>query len=300
MLPKSRRCAALAGAVLLTFSGLAHAHDHDEDMAMNMAPSLSPATPSKSAADTYFQYGGHSALMLAHIVLMTIGWVFVLPISVMFSISRSRFSLPSQFVFLAVNVIGVLLASIYNASTPDLYPNNAHHKLGWVLTWVMGAQLVMGVIHSYARKARSTSAGFTPISAEAITEHQRIHSMRQAQIYRLSNDSGQGTEPNTESLRSSSLASTDSVDNLPELQLQTEDEDEFEEKHGLMHGTAVDTYLTNKIPALISSRLTRVLEFPYNAIDRLVLILGFVAIASGIVTYGGFFVSSQTHSRWLF
>ena len=72
MLPKSRRCAALAGAVLLTFSGLALAHDHGEDMAMNMS------TP---AADTYFQHGAYSELMSAHIVLMTIGWVFVLPIS---------------------------------------------------------------------------------------------------------------------------------------------------------------------------------------------------------------------------
>ena len=163
----------------------------------------------------------------------------------------------------------------------------------------MGAQMVMGVIHAYARKTRSTTAESTPVSTEAITEHQRIYSMRQAQIHRLSNDSGQGTEPDTESLRSNSLATIDSIDNLPELQLQTEDE-EVEEKHGLMHGTAVDTYLTNKIPALIPSRLIKVLEFPYDTIDRLVLILGFIAIASGIVTYGGFFVSSRTYLKWLF
>ncbi|PVH76018.1 integral membrane protein [Cadophora sp. DSE1049] len=298
MLLQSRRSTALAGVVLLTFASVALAHGHDDDMTMNMgepAHAPPPATPSNSAKpDTYFQYGEHSALMLAHIVLMTIGWVFVLPISVMFSISRSRFSLSSQFVFLAVNAIGVLLATIYNANTPDLYPNNAHHKLGWVLTWGTGAQLVMGVIHAYARKDRSANAEFTPISAEAITEHQRIHSLRQAQIYRLSNDSGQGTEPNTESLRSTSLTFADSIDNLPEL--EAEDKEELEEKHGLMHGTAVDKYLTNKIPALISSRFLRILDFFYNAIDRLVLILGFITIASGIVTYGGFFMGSRVFS----
>lgn len=207
----------------------------------------------------------------------------------MFSISRSRFGLPTQFIFLAVNATGVLLATIYNANTPDLYPNNAHHKLGWALTWVFGAQLVMGVIHAYARKDRSANAEFTPISAEAITEYQRIHSLRQAEIYRLSNDSGHGTEPNTESLRSNSLTSADSIDNLTEP--EREDEEDLEEKHGLMHGTAVDKYLTNKIPALVSSHLLRVLAFFYNAVDRVVLILGFAAITSGIVTYGGFFVS---------
>jgi len=160
----------------------------------------------------------------------------------------------------------------------------------------LGAQLVMGVIHAYARKDRSGNAEFTPISAEAITEHQRIHSFRQAEIYRLSNDSGHGTEPNTESLRSNSLtsASADSIDYLPEL--ENEDEENPKEKHGLMHGTAVDKYLTNKIPALICSPLLKVLGFLYNAIDRVVLILGFVATTSGIVTYGGFFMGSRVFS----
>lgn len=295
---QSRRYTALACVVLFTLARAALAHGHDDEITTSMGePVLAQpsAIPSSSAKpDTYFRYGERSALILAHIALMTIGWVFVLPISVMFSISRSRFSLPTQVVFLTVNAIGVLLATIYNASTPDLYPNNAHHKLGWILTWMMGAQLVMGVLHAYARKDRSANAEFTPISAEAILEHQRIHCLRQAQIYRLSNDSGQGTEPNTESLRSNSLTSADSIDNLPEP--EAEDEEELEEKHGLMHGTAMDRYLTKKIPALISSRSLRMLEFFYNAIDRLVLILGFVDIASGIVTYGGFFMGSRVFS----
>ncbi|KAG4439549.1 hypothetical protein IFR05_004948 [Cadophora sp. M221] len=297
-LPPQKRT-AFAGIALLSFAGAVLAHGHDgEDMAMKMgqpAPAL-PIIVSSSTTkpDTYFQYGEHSALMLSHIALMTIGWVFVLPISVMFSISRSRFSLPTQFIFLAVNAIGLLLATIYNANTPDLYPNNAHHKLGWALTWGLSAQLIIGVIHAYTWKDRSANAEFTPISAEAITEHESIHPLRQAEIYRLSNDSGHGTEPNTESLRSNSLTSADSIDNPPEL--GTEDEEDLEEKHGLMHGTAVDKYLTHEILALVSSRLLRVLGLFYNAVDRVILILGFVAITSGIVAYGSFFMGSGIFS----
>ncbi|KAK0101534.1 hypothetical protein ONS95_006700 [Cadophora gregata] len=301
MLLQRRSCTALAGAVLLILASAALAHGHDDDMTKSMdepapaQPAVAPETSSKP--DTYFQYGEHSALISAHIVLMTIGWVFILPISVMFSISRSRFSLPSQIIFLAVNAIGLFLATIYDASTPDLYPNNAHHKIGWVLTWMMSAQVVMGVIQVYARKDRRlATAEFTPISAEAITEHQRMQSLTQARIHRLSNDSGQGTEPNTESLRSrsQSLTSADWTDSLPEL--EAGDEEEMEEKHGLMHGTSVDTFLTSKDPDLISSRLLRVLKYIYNAIDRLVLILGFIALTSGIATYGGFFMGSRVFS----
>jgi len=47
----------------------------------------------------------------------------------MLSIARSRYTLVVQLAFLAVNALGVILVTIYNASTPDFYPNNAHHKL---------------------------------------------------------------------------------------------------------------------------------------------------------------------------
>ena len=66
----------------------------------------------------------------------------------MLSLARSRYRLTAQLVFLAVNGGGVLLGTIYNASTPDLYPNNAHHKLGWIVTWTVCAQVVVGLLSS--------------------------------------------------------------------------------------------------------------------------------------------------------
>ena len=126
---------------------------------------------------------------------------------VLLSIARSRFALIVQFIFLAVNAVGILLATIYNASTPDLYPNNAHHKLGWVVTWIVVAQLVMGVITIYTGR-QERKPKYLPVSSEAMAEHHRWQGLRSLQASRFSNDSGQGTERNTESLRSQSISSS--------------------------------------------------------------------------------------------
>jgi hypothetical protein len=210
----------------------------------------------------------------------------------MLSIARSRYTLPIQFLFLSVNAIGILLVTIYNATTPDLYPNNAHHKLGWVLMWVVSAQVVMGLIYAYAGRKNDE---FIPVSAEAIAEHQRIHNLedRRPNLYRFSNDSGQGTEPNTESLRSQSISSQSSDHHLPDVRREYEEEDDQEEKHGLMDGTKVDKFLSSRIPGMLSSRVLKILRFFYNAVNRIILILGFVALTTGGVTYGGFFVSRR-------
>jgi hypothetical protein len=189
-------------------------------------------------------------------------------------------------VFLAVNGAGVLLVTLYNASTPDLYPNNAHHKLGWVLTWVMSAQVVIGVISAYT-KQKDDRGSFVPVSTENIERHQALN---QAQIYRFSNDSGHGTEPNTESLRSQSISSNSSDDQLPDVRVEHEEEDQ-DEKYGLMHGSKVDRFLSRKIPGLLSSRVLKGFGFFYNVVDRVMLILGCVALTTGIVTCGGLFVS---------
>lgn len=207
----------------------------------------------------------------------------------MLSIARSRYTLPTQLLFAAVNAVGVFLVTIYDTSTPDLYPNNAHHKLGWILIWVVCAQVIMGIINAYAGRNHHK---FIPVSQEAIEEHLRVHNeATRPQLYRFSNDSGQGTEPNTESLRSQSISSQGSDHQLGGERLNNFEVDDQEEKHGLMHGTKVDKFLASKLPGMLSARVLGLLRFFYNSVDRLILILGFVALMTGGITYGGFFVS---------
>lgn len=87
MQPLSQRIANLAVVVLLGLASVAAAHGHGEDMKMEMGePAMSrPAIATTSVTpntgpESYFQYAEHSGLLVVHILLMTVGWVFILPI----------------------------------------------------------------------------------------------------------------------------------------------------------------------------------------------------------------------------
>ena len=83
-------CLTLARALLLLLVAsviLVHAHEdsastevgatsctqsHNATLSSNITVPLMP--------QSYFTYGNHSGLMLAHIAFMTLGWFFVLPV----------------------------------------------------------------------------------------------------------------------------------------------------------------------------------------------------------------------------
>lgn len=222
----------------------------------------------------------------------------------MLSLARSRFTPAAQFFFTAVNAVGVLIGTIYNASTPDLYPNNAHHKLGWIVTWVMGAQVTIGLLARVAG-VLSRQGGiapeqqsFIPISTEAMTEHES----RFAGDCRLSNDSGQGTEPLTESLRSHSLSSGahSPILSMRETPLRDADK-EYCEDQGPDSDLEADIPIISrssrvlsamqKVADMVSLRFWKIFVFAYNFVDRTILILGFITLCTGIITFGRFFVS---------
>ena len=212
----------------------------------------------------------------------------------MFSIAASRYTLVTQFVFLTLNAAGVLVSIIYNAQTPDLYPNNVHHKIGWVITWVTCAHVlvslvgwVAGAVKEQHRRSLSVEEhAFIPVATEAASFF--------SGDYRISNDSGQGTEPNTESLRSSSVSSEDGL-SMPSPRKEyndggrDEDEDDLEEMP--LSNPLPKSGLATKAAKVVSSRLWKYLHICYQTVDRIILPFGFVAFASGIVTFGRLFVS---------
>ena len=63
----------------------AHGHDESTDMDMSMAEPARPVVDSSlDSADTaspnYFTHPEHRGLIYAHIAVMTLAWVFVLPV----------------------------------------------------------------------------------------------------------------------------------------------------------------------------------------------------------------------------
>ncbi|CAP97442.1 hypothetical protein E8E15_007362 [Penicillium rubens] len=298
-MPLATRVALVATFTLFLASlatAIPHGDDESMDMGMDMNAGTNAPQPTTTATQattdgpmSYFAYSKHSSTIIAHIALMVLGWCFVLPVAVMLSIARSWLALPSQFLFLGFNAFGVLLGVIYNNQTPDLYENNAHHKIGWIATCVVSAQVVLALLFAYAGRGKSNSpsyehATFLPVATDDDTEHACLNgAMRER---RWSRDSGQGTDSNSSSIRSpgSSCGSPTEYDGF-------EKPEELPAKvtvqSSWIRHTAVGRFLSKTLPGLMPSRVLRVLNVVYNVVDRVILPFGFTAIATGAVTYGG-------------
>ncbi|KAF1808382.1 hypothetical protein P152DRAFT_405601 [Eremomyces bilateralis CBS 781.70] len=251
---------------------------------------------------SYFADGGHPSMITAHIILSVIAWVVILPLGVVFSVAGSRYTLPAQFLFLLVNAVAVLFAVIYNASTPDLYEHNVHHPIGWAITWIAVAWAVMAILNVYTSRAKAThrtSYDCEPVSAANIAQYDRLREQSPYDEVRWSGDSGQGTERHSSSLlgahtRSPSIASETRPFDLGHSNIRLDDAEDDEpdepEKRSFLRNTYVDKMLSRNVYRIAAFRKTlKVMSFIYTAVERTILILGFLALTSGGVVYGGIF-----------
>ena len=198
----------------------------------------------------------------------------------MLSIGRSNLTLLSQLVFLCMNGLGLLLGTIYNAQMPDLYENNLHHKLGWIVTGVASVQAILGLFRAFAGAA--TAKHEIPIS-----QYQSLQGLREEDSYRYSRESANDSEATSPG--SPSLTSLHKRERAGLLGHQAHDVHDIE-KRAIMHDGIVNRFLSQHMPWIANHHALNVVNFFYNFIDRIILILGFLAITTGLVTYGGFFV----------
>lgn len=216
----------------------------------------------------------------------------------MLSVSRSWLALPAQLTFLGLHSVALLLGTVYSSKTPDLYENNAHSKLGWIVTWIVVAQCIIGLIQLAVNFKRPQDAdaqeqtAFLPILTESLAQHhQATYSPNE---YRYSRDSGHFTASETSRSQSiSSMQDHEDAENQKFLEYQnphTSADAEYIEKQGFSSNKKAQR-IASYIAAMLSRRTTRALSFAYNAIDCVILLLGFAAIVSGAVVYGGVFVS---------
>lgn len=180
---------------------------------------------------------------------------------------------------------------IYNARTPDLYPHNAHHKLGWILTWMVCAQIGLQRLGTFfarsSGKTRQQHAPYMPVDGDASAEQHRLQRLPTDE-YRYSNDSDEATQIGSPPSPHGSLATlADAADLTSGEQRQWQNEqddlsnwDYRSRKHWISKG------------ALIRA-LTRISPILCVVVDRVILILGFVGAMTGIVAYTGVFVSVE-------
>ncbi|KAL8693567.1 MAG: hypothetical protein Q9218_001609 [Villophora microphyllina] len=269
-------------------------------MALPMASHTASAEP-QPLSPTYFTHPDYSGLMLAHIGLMTVAWFFVLPICVVLSVARSRLALTTQIAFSIVNALGLLLGTIYNSKTPKLYGNNVHHKLGWTMTWVVLAQLVVGLLRMCANGLLASATNgeertaFVHNEIHDMAGYQQMHPDSVASMHRYSHDSGHGTE--SESSRSNSLIGIHQEKDAQRERFMGQPHGHYAEDVearrllGLVGPDGVLVRLSHLVPRPV----TKILNLFYDAVDVLILVFGFILILSGFITYGGVF-----HGRNIF
>jgi hypothetical protein len=308
----------LTGLAVLLLAALpfvaAHGDEHAHSgMAMdmgsthiNMTSAATAATILPDVPHNYFRYPGFEGCMYAHIILMTIAWAVVLPVgkrfdssverddvdndtAVMFSIARSRFTIPAQFAFLAVNGLGLFTSIIYNAKTPDFYPDNAHHKLGWAVSWIATVWFLMTFLNLYmARYGKSKE--ILAMTADNIAQYDRL----QDQDLRWSRDSGHDSATLCSGSRS---PSSDSVP-LHKFEMPEEGDEENEsEEQGFIQNSPVNRFLSRSIPRVSSGRAVTAFKVVFTLIERCMPVLGFASLISGGVVYGGLYVSKGIRTQ---
>jgi hypothetical protein len=292
----SRRNLTIAGtALVLGCLPFVVAHSDGQAMEMSAQDALA-SQPQDSGFGGYWSLSEHASLMYWHIGLEILAWIVILPVAVMFSIARSRFTLPSQLAFLAVNALALVLGVVYDRKTPEMYAGNAHSKTGWAITWIASAWVFMAFLQAYAGRsdAYSTEDQAAPLMTTAnILRYQRVHNEVLPAPSRWSDDSGQGTERNSASLYGHSRSPSVESENQQFASLPrryTHDDDSFDddsEKRGFLRNTPMDRFFSRNVARFAVGRTLKAIRFFYIVIERTILVQGFVGIASGTVVYGG-------------
>ena len=220
-----------------------------------------------------------------------------------FSIARSRFALPTSSTFLTLNGLGVVLGIIYNMQTPDLYKHNAHHSLGWIATWIMAGRVATGVLLTYSE--RQKDRGSTAAESMAFLPLSRANLAQQDMTGCENEASTGGRDPTSRLLSSFGSSSRSSVDSLRpggRSVVEPKNEDEgSEEQHSnrssSWYAGFFNKYLSVHVASVSKCRLLRASNILVEVVDRTILILGFIALLTGGVTYAGIFVSQTSDTR---
>ncbi|CUS08126.1 unnamed protein product [Tuber aestivum] len=270
---------------------------------------VAPAPGSLDTLPYYFAHPDHKGLLYGHIALMSIGWIIILPIAVVLAIAGSRYHLPAQLLFLAIHGFAVFLSILYNSATPDLYPNNSHHKLGWAITWILAAQCILGVLGRTVRMARCTgnlggtreqTSGFIPVPAQDPEDHHHHHNRHNHNHHhtfqRHSTDSGQGSDeyhsrsPSSSSLENLRYGNLEGV-GLPLLEAHDREKATLVER--LTSTSRLDSLLSRWLPSLLRFKVLGISDALYSLIARFSVVLGFAQISLGIVTASGIFMENR-------
>jgi hypothetical protein len=122
-----------------------------------------------------------------------------------------------------------------------------------------------------------------------MAQHSRWHQYSDQPSPRYSNDSGHGTERNSASLYGSRENSQDSIYRKPESPFDDHVEDEQSEQNGLLGNNRVDRFISSNVRRFATPNASKVVRVSQIVLEKFLLLLGFLAIATGFIVWGGLF-----------
>ena len=212
----------------------------------------------------------------------------------MLSIVTSRYTAPAQLAFIATNILGLLAALSYNARTPDLYPNNAHHKIGWIITNIVTVQVVMGIMArrqpyhtTLSPREQIIEPSFMPLRMTADDEH----SIGVPQGPRHYSDRDHETSIELLEPQSRISDTTEVEPGTEGIELPAMTKCVGSNSTGRNRFLSAPIHwLRNISKALGSKNVWEYIVLGYKVTDRIILPLGFITLATGVVATGRFFV----------
>lgn len=287
-----RFAVATAAALLVEVLPRVAAHGHEtEDMGMKgsgMSDAAEDARP-----QSYFSYGQYPGWIVAHIALMLLAWTVLFPVAVALSTARSRYHLPAQLLFHLFNGLGVFTAFVYNHATPDLYENNSHHPIGWVVSSFAVVWTLTSLYTAYGeyRSKRRAPPG-RPLAAQ----------LQQTQEYsdqypgRWSRDSALGHSRQNSS--DSVYQKEDDAEDEPMHDGRSDEgyDGEEPEKRGFLGNNRVDRFVSRCVKRLSTPRASRTVRFTQIFLEKILFLLGFLSLSTGFVVYGGVFRDREIFS----
>ena len=237
----------------------------------------------------------------------------------MLGVAQSPFHIPVQISFLAMTVIGVIFAILYNSATPDFYENNAHHKIGWVIVWALVAQVVVGLINGVARYVNTDRSTLPPNIAEEAEDmfmlgddeedDETLETKPRPESRRTSSDSGNETGESTPRTTSTSGPSSAPQDNRRSSENTLLDREDRERQFRTLNkvsrprnaDTKMENYLAKKLQHRgwkdrISRRGAFIAKIVHAVIGRPLFCLGFIQICTGVVTATGIFKANNVYN----
>lgn len=289
----SRALTAASAALILGVLPLIAAHG-DEHMQMEQEHAPTVQSGDQTSPPNYFRHPEYAGWMYFHIALMIIGWVIVLPPALMLSLARSRYHLPAQVLFHCFNALGIFTGLVYNHSTPDLYVTNSHHPVGWVVTALTIVWTLLSVSTAIAASRKQLTLDLTspPAFGRSLQDDEQYQQYVDSPAsYRFSSDSGNFSA-------GSRANSSDSIFEKNDTSHQPGGEEHHDdsEEGGFLGRRKVQKVLARSAKLVSGARISATLRFGQIVLEKFLLLLGFVAITSGFVVYGGLFQKREIYS----